>query len=200
MHWRRQWHPTPVLLPGESQGRRTLVGCCLWGRTESDTSAATQQQQQQRHQGARCTHTRYLVPSRVGPGLPRDKGRLVNPLPGARSRGDGSSAPPFSCRDLRRQPAFQLPCLDTNPQALVRPGDSKSPARAPLPPKPRMAPTTPAQALLVVEGPPDPPSPFPWEGVPIFSDVRCQVQVQPPLGNVALGKARELLGQCAILI
>ena len=30
--WRRQWHPTPVLLPGESQGRGILVGCHLWGR------------------------------------------------------------------------------------------------------------------------------------------------------------------------
>ena len=36
--WRRQWHPTPVLLPGEFQGQRSLVGCRLWGRTESDTS------------------------------------------------------------------------------------------------------------------------------------------------------------------
>ena len=89
---RRQWHPTPVLLPGkshgwrqvvvhgvvksqtqlsdftftfhfhalekemathsmflpgESQGQRSLVGCRLWGRTESDTTEATQQQQQQ---------------------------------------------------------------------------------------------------------------------------------------------------------
>ena len=47
MHWRRLWHPTPVFLPGESQGRGSLVGCCLWGRTESDTTEATQQQQQQ---------------------------------------------------------------------------------------------------------------------------------------------------------
>ena len=29
--WRRKWQPTPVLLPGESQGRRSLVGCRLWG-------------------------------------------------------------------------------------------------------------------------------------------------------------------------
>ena len=36
MHWRRQWHPTLVLLPGESQGWRSLVGCRLWGCTESD--------------------------------------------------------------------------------------------------------------------------------------------------------------------
>ena len=39
--------PTPVFLPGESQGRRSLVGCHLWGHTESDTTEATQQQQQQ---------------------------------------------------------------------------------------------------------------------------------------------------------
>ena len=38
---RSQWHPTPVLLPGKSHGRRSLVGCRLWGRTESDTTEAT---------------------------------------------------------------------------------------------------------------------------------------------------------------
>ena len=41
MHWRRKWKPTPVFLPGESQGRGTLVGCCLRGRTESDTTDTT---------------------------------------------------------------------------------------------------------------------------------------------------------------
>ena len=49
IHWRRKWQPTPVFLPGESQGRGSLVGCHLWGRTESDTTEATQQQQQQQH-------------------------------------------------------------------------------------------------------------------------------------------------------
>ena len=34
-----------MFLPGESQGRGSLVGCCLWGRTELDTTEATQQQQ-----------------------------------------------------------------------------------------------------------------------------------------------------------
>ena len=34
--WRRQWQPTPVLLPGKSHGQRSLVGCSPWGRTESD--------------------------------------------------------------------------------------------------------------------------------------------------------------------
>ena len=42
-----KWQPTPVFLAGESQGQRSLVGCRLWGRTESDTTEATQQQQQQ---------------------------------------------------------------------------------------------------------------------------------------------------------
>ena len=35
---RRQWHPTPVLLPGNSHGQRSLVGCSPWGRTEADTT------------------------------------------------------------------------------------------------------------------------------------------------------------------
>ena len=37
----------PVFLPGEPQGRGSLVGCRLWGCTESDTTEVTQQQQQQ---------------------------------------------------------------------------------------------------------------------------------------------------------
>ena len=44
MHWRRKWQPTPVFLPGESQGQGSLVGCRLWGRTVrhdwSDLAAA----------------------------------------------------------------------------------------------------------------------------------------------------------------
>ena len=42
MHWRRKWQPTPVFLPGESQGWGSLVGCRLWGCTESDTTEVTQ--------------------------------------------------------------------------------------------------------------------------------------------------------------
>ena len=37
----KEMQPTPVFLPGESQGRGRLVGCHLWGRTESDTTEAT---------------------------------------------------------------------------------------------------------------------------------------------------------------
>ena len=38
MSRRRQWHPTPVLLPGNSHGQRSLVGCSPWGREELDTT------------------------------------------------------------------------------------------------------------------------------------------------------------------
>ena len=41
MHLRRKWQRTPVFLPGESQGRRSLVGCRLWGLTESNSTEAT---------------------------------------------------------------------------------------------------------------------------------------------------------------
>ena len=41
MRWRRKWQPTPVFLPGESHGQGSLVGCCLWGLTEPNTTEAT---------------------------------------------------------------------------------------------------------------------------------------------------------------
>ena len=41
MHWRRKWQPTPVFLPGESQGWGSLVGYRLWGCTESDMTEVT---------------------------------------------------------------------------------------------------------------------------------------------------------------
>ena len=41
MHWRRKWQRTPVFLPGESQGWGSLVGCRLWGHTESATTEVT---------------------------------------------------------------------------------------------------------------------------------------------------------------
>ena len=44
-HWRRKWQPTPVFLPGESQGRWSMVGCHLWGRTESDTTGVSSSRQ-----------------------------------------------------------------------------------------------------------------------------------------------------------
>ena len=65
MHWKRKWQPTPVFLPEESQGQRSLVGCCLWRRTELDTTEATQQQQQQQHA--------YLIAPAQGHDLRRPK-------------------------------------------------------------------------------------------------------------------------------
>ena len=47
VYWRRKWQPTPVFLPGESRGQRSLVGYSPWGHTESDMTEATQQQKQQ---------------------------------------------------------------------------------------------------------------------------------------------------------
>ena len=40
--WRRAWGPTPVFLPGESHGQRSLAGCSPWGRKESDTAETTE--------------------------------------------------------------------------------------------------------------------------------------------------------------
>ena len=62
MHWRRKWQPTPVFLPGKSQGWGSLAGCRLWGRTESDTTEATQQQQQ--HTVLMTTTLQYSLKSR----------------------------------------------------------------------------------------------------------------------------------------
>ena len=50
MHWRKKWQPTPVFLPREPQGRGSLVGCHLWGRTESDPTKVTLQHM------VRCDH------------------------------------------------------------------------------------------------------------------------------------------------
>ena len=62
MHWRRKWQPTPVFLPGESQGRGSLVGCHLWGHTELDATEATQQQQQQQHPIIQSSLETFLLP------------------------------------------------------------------------------------------------------------------------------------------
>ena len=61
MHWRRKWQPTTVFLPGESQGWGSLVGCRLWGRTESDTTEATQQQQDTSQSIIKEIYPEYLL-------------------------------------------------------------------------------------------------------------------------------------------
>ena len=51
MHWKSKWQPTPVFLPGESQGQGSLVGCRLWGRIEwlKRLSSSRQHIKKQRH-------------------------------------------------------------------------------------------------------------------------------------------------------
>ena len=61
MHWRRKWQPTLVFLPGESQGWGSLVGCRLWGRTESNTTEATQQQQQHTQQIVKIVMIDFII-------------------------------------------------------------------------------------------------------------------------------------------
>ena len=63
MHWRRKWQATPVFLPRESQGRGSLVDCCLWGCTELDRTEATeQQQQQQQHSSPHLPPSSAIIP------------------------------------------------------------------------------------------------------------------------------------------
>ena len=72
MHWRRKWQPTPVFLPGESQGRGSLVGCRLWDRAESDPTEGThQQQQQQQQQRQYCWYRVHME------GWPQDHPRFI---------------------------------------------------------------------------------------------------------------------------
>ena len=66
---RRQWHPTPVLLPGKSHGWRRLVGCSPWGREESDTT-----EQLHFHFSCSC--------SGEGNGTPLQYSSLENPMGG----------------------------------------------------------------------------------------------------------------------
>ena len=66
-HWRRKWQPTPVFLPGESQTQGSLVGCCRWGRTESDTTErlSSSSQLSQYICGRGCASILYVLASFV---------------------------------------------------------------------------------------------------------------------------------------
>ena len=117
MHWRRQWHPTPVFLPGESQGRQSLVGCRLWGRTESDTAGATQQQQQR---------PGSLPGSRVG-------GSTLLPLSWSAELFAGGASEELTWgrddhkkKEKERNPGFFLFCItDTSKRALSLGGSER---------------------------------------------------------------------------
>ena len=62
---RRKWQPTPVFLPGESQGWGSLVGCHLCGHTESDMTEVTQQQQQQQFPSCGLLWMEYVLRKHV---------------------------------------------------------------------------------------------------------------------------------------
>ena len=65
MHQRRNWQPTPVFLPGESQRQRSLVGCCLWGCTELDMVETTEQQQQHSFEIAKIPYQNLFRISKI---------------------------------------------------------------------------------------------------------------------------------------
>ena len=67
MTWRRQWQPTPVLLPGKSHGQKSLVGCSPWGHEESDM---TEQLHFHALEKEMATHSSVLVWRIPGMGEP----------------------------------------------------------------------------------------------------------------------------------
>ena len=92
MHWRRNRQPTPLFLLGESQGRGSLVGCHLWGRTESDTTEATWQQQHW------CIADEGFPCSSVGKESACNAGDLGSTCGPGRSPGGGNGNPRhYSC-------------------------------------------------------------------------------------------------------
>ena len=72
MHWRRKWQPTPMFLPGGSQGQQSLVGCRLWGRTESDTTEAASSSSSMH----RSVYLYVFISSRVGPHQPGEINKM----------------------------------------------------------------------------------------------------------------------------
>ena len=95
-NWRRQWHPTPVLLPGKPHGRRSLVGCSPWGREESDMT-----EQLHFHFSLSClekemaTHSSTLawrIPGTGEPGESQGRGSLVGCRLWGRTESDTSEA------------------------------------------------------------------------------------------------------------
>ena len=65
---RRQWHPTPVLLPGKSHGRRSLVGCSPWGRQELDTTERLHFHALEKEMATRSSVLAWRIPGTGDPG------------------------------------------------------------------------------------------------------------------------------------
>ena len=68
---RRQWQPTPVLLPGKSHGQRSLVGCSPWGREESDTTERLHFHALEKEMATYSSVLAWIIPGKEEPdGLP----------------------------------------------------------------------------------------------------------------------------------
>ena len=75
---RRQWQPTPVLLPGKSHGRRSLVGCSPWGGEESDTTEWLHFHVLEKEMATHCSVLAWRIPGTGEPGgLPSMRSRRV---------------------------------------------------------------------------------------------------------------------------
>ena len=72
--WRRQWHPTPVLLPGKSHGLRSLVSCRPWGREESDTTERLHFHALEKEMAAHSSVLAWRIPGTGEPGGPPSMG------------------------------------------------------------------------------------------------------------------------------
>jgi len=90
MHWIRKWQPTPVFLPGESQGRKSLVGCRLWGRTELDVTErlSSSSSSSKKRLGFPCSSVIQESACNAG-----DLGSIPGLIPG---KGNGNP-PQYSC-------------------------------------------------------------------------------------------------------
>ena len=140
-HRRRPWQPTPVFSPGESQGQGgSLAGCRLWGRTESDTTEATQRQpQQQQPDHLRRTQTRvsvergWILPTISLLGRPRKKikpeTRRERPAP------PGPSQHPFTRVKMGTQP--KCPSREDQIKKIHDPGRDRSIGRSRCPRQPQ---------------------------------------------------------------
>ena len=71
---RRQWHPNPVLLPGKSHGRRSLVGCSPWGREESDVTEQLHFHALEKEMATHPSVPAWRIPGTGEPGGPPSKG------------------------------------------------------------------------------------------------------------------------------
>ena len=68
LEWRRQWHPTPVLLPGKSHVQRSLVGCSPWGHEESDTTERLHFHALEKEMATHSSVLAWRIPGVVEPG------------------------------------------------------------------------------------------------------------------------------------